>query len=146
MRDVGTAVRKAIYTAIYGNVKWEGAAVPVADEKLDKLITDSNLYILFDTQTETQINVKCHYATSVNLNIRVVQKRQATNSKTVVEDLANQIMQILKPTKLATGFTLPAPFKLSLFNISSAEYQFTEDQNGFIIWKLITTTTRLTHE
>jgi hypothetical protein len=146
MRDVGTAVRKAIFTAINGNVLWEGAPVPVVDEKLDRLISETDLYILIDTQSETQLNVKCHYATSVNLTLRIVQKRQATNSKTVVENVVNQIMQILKPTKIATGFTLPDPFKLSLFTISSAEYQFSAEQGGFQIWKLISTTTRLTHE
>ena len=145
MRDVGTAVRKAIFTALNGNVSWEGAPVVIVDEKLDRF-TEADLYILIDSQNELPVNVKTYFATTINLVLRVVNRRQSTNTKTIVENVSNQVLQLLKPSKTVNGISVEAPFYLSLFNVTDGVYQFEKLESGFQISKAITTSTRITHE
>lgn len=145
MRDVGTPVRKAIYDAINGNVTIEGALVPFVDEKLDRLITETDIWILLNSQDEVQMPVKSHWACEVSVTLLVINKRQATITKTVIEDVVNQILLILRPTKTTNGITLPAPFKLSYLSVQTADYQAEQVESGFRIKKQIIIKTRLTH-
>lgn len=146
MRDVGTPVRKAIYDALNGNILIEGAPVPFVDEKLDRLITETDTWVLLNSQDEVQQNVKSHWATEVTVTLLVVNKRQATITKTIIEDVTNQILQILQPTKTVSGITLPAPFMLSYLNTQTADYQAEQVESGFRIKKQIFIKIRLTHE
>jgi hypothetical protein len=145
MRDVGTPVRKAIYDALNGTIIIEGAPVPFVDEKLDRGITESDIWVLLNSQDEQQVPLKSYWATEVTMTFLVINKRQATISKTIVEDVVNQILQILRPTKITVGITVPAPFKLSYLDVQTADYQAEQVDASFRIKKQIIIKTRLTH-
>jgi hypothetical protein len=145
MRDVGTPVRKAIFDALNGTITIEGAPIPFVDEKLDRLITETDTWVLLNSQDEQQVPLKSYWAAEVTVTLLVINKRQATISKTVVEDVTNQILQILKPSKIAVGITVPAPFKLSYLDVQTADYQAEQVDATFRIKKQIIIKTRLTH-
>jgi hypothetical protein len=147
MNDVGTPVRKAFYDALYNQVTnpENGAVtVPVVDEKLDLNITEHDLYILIGGQAETPVNTKSSWADEVDLSITFVNRRKATNSKTIIENIANQAVGILFPTRTTFGITISEPFQLSYVKKVSAQYNFEKLNDGWQIQKSIVFKTRIT--
>lgn len=147
MNDVGQPVRKAFYDALNSQVLNpvnSATTVPVVDEKLDLNITEHDLYILIGGQAETPANTKSSWANEVDLSITFVNRRKATNSKTIIEDIANQVLQILFPTHTTFGITIAEPFKLSYVKTMGAQYNFEKLDDGWKIQKSIIFKTRIT--
>lgn len=141
MNDVGTIIRKAYYDALNNNILVPGSPsvyVPIVDEKLDSQITDADLYMLVGAQTETPYANKTIFMTTVELTIRIVNRRKATNSKTLVEQVADNMLSILFPSKGHNGLTVSAPFKLiSAVMSSPATYDFQKLEDGWQISKVL---------
>jgi hypothetical protein len=144
MNDGGQAVRKGFYSALNGHITIEGSPIPIVDEKLDLGITDHDLYMLIGGQQANAANTKSTWGKEVDLNITVVNRRKATNSKTIIEDIADQMLQILFPTRTTFGFTVEAPFKLSYVRYISDSYQFEKLTDGWQISKAMVFKTRIT--
>ena len=147
MNDPGQVVRKGIYDALNDQVINPVNAVskvPVVDEKLDLNITEHDLYILIGGQSETPVNTKSSWANEVDLSLTLVNRRKATNSKTTIEDIADQVLGILFPTRTTFGITISEPFQLSYVKRVSAQYNFQKLEDGWEISKSIVLKTRIT--
>lgn len=147
MNDAGQAVRKGFYNALKDAIAIPGdpiQKVPIVDEKLDLNITEHDLYMLIGGQQANAANTKQTWGKEVDLNITVVNRRKATNSKTIIEDIADQMLQILFPTRTSFGLTVAAPFKLSYVKYISDSYQFEKTADGWHISKAMVFKTRIT--
>lgn len=147
MNETGQVVRKAFFNALndqIANPENGSATVPIVDEKLDLNITEHDLYMLIGGQAATPANTKQTWGSEVDLNITIVNRRKATNSKTIIEAIADEVMQVLFPTKTSFGITINPPFKLSYVKYISDSYQFERVANGWEIKKSIIFKTRIT--
>lgn len=148
MTDPGQAVRKAFYEALNNQVDNPdnmANKIPIVDEKLDLNITEHDLYILIGNQSDSPGGVKTVWASEVDLTLTVVNRRKATNSKTLIENIITQVYQILFPDRTSFGITISNPFKLSYVKrLPAAEYQFERTSDGWSISKSVPFRTRIT--
>lgn len=147
MKDFGQVVRKAFFDALNDQVLNPDNSVvtiPIVDEKLDLSITEHDLYMLIGGQAETDVSTKQSWAKEVDLNITVVNRRKATNSKTTIEGISDQLLEILFPDKTSYGISIADPFRLSFVKNVSAQYSFEKSNDGWTISKAIIFKTRLT--
>lgn len=147
MNDAGESVRKGFYEALFNTIATPGDPinkVPIVDEKLDANITEHDLYMLIGGQQATAANTKSTWAKEVDLNITVVNRRKATNTKTTIENIADQMLQILFPTGTTFGLSVDLPFRLSYVKYVSESYTFEKLPDGWQISKQMIFKTRIT--
>ena len=144
MNDAGQAVRKGFYDTLDGQITIEGSPIPIVDEKLDLNITEHTLYMLIGGQQANPANTKTTWVKEVDLNITIVNRRKATNSKTTIENIADQMLQILFPTRTTFGLSISDPFKLSYAKYISESYTFEKLVDGWQISKQMIFKTRIT--
>lgn len=147
MRDVGQAIRQAYFEALQGNVVFEGNVIPFVDEKLDIDINEQNIYVLFTTQDEEGQGVqnKTKFVSEVLLKMVIVNQRQATSTKETVEDISNQILETLFPTRTTWSVSLASPLSLTYARFVSAQYNpLVQTDQGFQISKVLTFKNRIT--
>jgi hypothetical protein len=137
MNDAGQAVRKSYYDTLNGQVEYDGSPVPIVDEKLDLNITEHDLYMLIGGQGGSVLPVKTIWAKEMDISITVVNRRKATNSKTIIENLCDQILTILFPTRTTNGLTVPNPFKLTYARLVREDYAFDKEQTEWVISKVL---------
>jgi len=113
MRDFGYSLRKAYYDVLNGNVMYEDGVIPVVDEKTDQRYTEGSIYIKLYTQNEQQNNNKCYFASNGEMVVDIVHFTRTTASKAVVDDIGDQVLQLLFPTRRSTALVIDAPFVLS---------------------------------
>jgi hypothetical protein len=144
MNDYGYLIRKAYFEAINGQVTIAGSVIPIADEKLDTQLTEHDIYMLFKTQQVQQVNNKSYYAGTVTMNIDIVQRTKSVASKIVLDDVANQVLGILFPTKTTNGLNIDSPMRLSFARFENSNTTNTIPiPDGFITVKTLTFTNRL---
>lgn len=147
MNDVGEAARKGFYNALNNVIAIPGDPVnkvPIVDEKLDLNITENDLYMLIGGQQETATNTKTTWGNEVDLSITIVNRRKATNSKTTIENIADQMLQILFPTRTTFGLSVDAPLRLSYTKYMNSQYTFEKLVDGWQINKQLIFKTRIT--
>lgn len=145
MLDIGQKLRAAFFDALDGNLTWDGAAVPVVDEKLDVQISDQDVYILMTSQNEIDANNKSYWARECDIELVIINRRKATNTKEVVEDVSNQVLTLLFPDKNTTVLSVAAPLSLTYSRLTSAEYNpLVHTEDGFQISKKLTFKNRIT--
>lgn len=138
MIDVGQKLRKAYFDLLDGNITYGGKTVPVVDEKLEMNINDTELYVIFTSQNEVNVNTKSNWIREVEMAIRVVNYRQSTNTKEAVENVSSQILNILFPTKNTNSVSLDSPLKLSMAVLMNSEYNpVVQTENGFFVSKVL---------
>lgn len=145
MLDVGQKLRASYFDALDGNLTWDGAAVPVVDEKLDTQITDQDVYIIMTSQNEIDANNKSYWARECDIELVIVNRRKATNTKEVVEDVSNQVLTLLFPDKNTTVLSIASPLALTYARLTSAEYNpLVQTEDGFQISKKLIFKNRIT--
>jgi hypothetical protein len=147
MNDAGQTVRKGFFNALTGAIAIPGDPinkVPIVDEKLDLNITEHDIYMLIGGQAATGADTKQTWGKEVDLNITIVNRRKATNSKTIIEDIANDMLQILFPTKTTFGLSVSTPFNLTYVKYISDSYSFEKLVDGWQISKAMIFKTRIT--
>ena len=147
MNDVGEAVRKGFYDALYNVIAIPGDPVnkvPIVDEKLDLNITEHDLYMLIGGQQGAPANTKQTWVDEEDISITVVNRRKATNSKTTIENIADQMLQVLFPTRTSFGVSVSSPFRLSYIKKVSNQYTFEKMNDGWQISKQIIFKARIT--
>lgn len=140
MNDAGQAIRKAYYDALNNQVSNPGNPgnfIPIVDEKLDLNITEHDLYMLIGGQGGTVSGVKGMWAKELDISITVVNRRKATNSKTLIEDICDQMLTILFPTRTTNGLTVVSPFKLTYARLINENYAFDKEDAGWVISKVL---------
>lgn len=144
MIDVGTPIRKSYFNVLNEQVMFNDAIIPIVDEKLDARVTEHTLYMLIDSQEERPGDNKTRYACEVDLTITVINRRQVTNSKTAVEDIAGQMLALLFPAKNQWAISVAAPLSLTYARLLEASYRFEKTDDGFNIMKRMTFRNRIT--
>lgn len=138
MIDVGQKLRKAYFDLLDGNITYGGKVVPVVDEKLEMNINDTELYVIFTSQNEVNVNTKSNWIREVEMAIRVVNYRQSTNTKEAVENVSSQILNIIFPSKNTNSVSLDSPLKLSMAVLMNSEYNpVVQTENGFFVSKVL---------
>lgn len=137
MNDAGQAIRKAYYDALNGQITINGSVIPIVDEKLDVNITEHDLYMLIGGQGGTVSGVKGMWAKELDISITAVNRRKATNTKTLIEDICDQMLTILFPTRTTNGLTVAAPFKLTYARLLSENYAFDKETGEWVISKTL---------
>jgi hypothetical protein len=138
MNESGGAIRKAYFEALnnqVGNPEQPINKIPVVDEKLDLNITEHDLYILISGQAGTPKEVKSMWVKEEDINIMVVNRRKATNSKVLIEDIADQVLTIILPTRTTNGLSIEAPFKLTYARLINDQTNFEKLQDGWQVSK-----------
>jgi hypothetical protein len=110
MRDAGTAIRKAIYSALNTVIEYNSADVPVVDGKLESTATE---YIILGDQTEVNKPNKTSVAHEATIEIVVINKTKGVGGKKVVETIADDILETILPTGNTHGLTIDSPFKIT---------------------------------
>lgn len=147
MNDAGKVVRKGFYDALNSQLEHpdNGATtIPVVDEKLDVNITEHDLYVLIGGQAASPADNKSHWVREVDLNITIVNRRKATNSKVIIENISDQMLEIIFPTRTTFGISIEQPFLLSYVKYQSENYVFDQTPDGWEIKKSIVLRTRIT--
>jgi hypothetical protein len=139
MIDYDTGLRKGYYDVLVGLVSINGSVIPVVDEKLDTQLTEHDIYIKLTTQNVVQQNNKSYFAASVDLSIDIVQLTLSVGGKLTVDDVADQIYNLLFPTKNTITVILPGPLKLTnAYLQNSTTDPMRETPKGFITIKTLT--------
>lgn len=117
---------------------YENNIVPVVDKKTDQRISEGNLYVNLFSQNESQANTKCYFAANADMVIDIVHRTTSSISTKVLDTVANEILQLLFPTRHSTALTLDAPFSLSYARFERSELSPVEQINyGFVQVKSI---------
>lgn len=116
MRDAGTALRRAYWLALNGNLTVDGDNVPVYYGKVQSTISVP-LYVLIGRSTYQSKNSKSCEAEERTVEIDIYQKQPTEVSMEEVEDVSDQILQIVKPTTKTIGVSIASPFKIIVIKL-----------------------------
>ena len=111
MNDYRLALRQSCYDCLNANVVIDAAPVPVKQEKLPD-DEPTNCYVLVGDIIGSDISPLDHFATDVTVNIHAVAIAQAEVGN-FADDMANQIKQLMLPTRTTTGLAPQAGFQFS---------------------------------
>lgn len=118
MKDSGTKLRAAYHTALNGNLSVSATNVPVYYGKVESAI-DEPIYVLIEEASNQDKSSKSHFATETTLAINIIQKQPSAVSMEDVEDVADQILEIVKPTPKTLGVTIASPFKILFIKLDT---------------------------
>lgn len=138
MIDIGKKLRTGYFSLLNGNITIDGSPIPIVDEKLDALITDHDIYVVMSDQNERRIPNKTKFIANCDMSFIIVNKRNATASKEVVEEVSNQLLGLVFPTVANVAVSVEAPLRLSDAYLDSADYApIDQMQDGFAITKTL---------
>jgi len=103
----------AVYNRINGNLTYNSANVPVYDEK-KKVGHTAKIYIILSTQQETPTESNdCTWITLSTIDIEVIARTEFEVSKDMIDDIADDIQDLLLPTKFTEGYSVPSGFEFA---------------------------------
>lgn len=133
MRDTQKQLRLAVFNALNGVI-----SVPVYDEKKLVSATDDT-YVLLSTQQETPTEeTDCTWITRSSIDLQVMQKTGSEVSKDDIDDISNEILVILMPTRGTLGITAPSGLEFqnpAIESIVSRDLSLSETES--ILIKLV---------
>lgn len=145
MRDAGTAIRKAFFNALGGEVEIEGSKIPFVDEKVDEEITEHDLYVAMSTQRDEYRGNKSYFASEIIISLVILQRSNATVKKSDVESVSNQIMQIVIPSVGSHGLTIESPFRITYLKKDNSQTEAARLEDGtYVIAKQLNFRIRIT--
>jgi hypothetical protein len=138
LRGTGKILRNAIYNLLTGAITYDSTTVKVYDEK--KKVGDSDqVFILLSTQQETPTEDNdSAFITRSSIDIEVIAKTEFEVSKDVIDDIGDDIIDLIKPTVITDGYTVPSGYQFQNGKIESSitmTLQITETQS--ILRKII---------
>lgn len=146
MQDVNTPVRKAWYTLLNGNLSYGGLNVPVQDEKLKEVNSIYKHYVILAEQTSTPDESKQGYERQVTINLDIVTKTDNSVSKSIADNIANQILNLLYPTLHVHALPTPAGWQFLNPQLERETYlPLQETPTSFTMRKILTFGLRVTY-
>lgn len=129
----------AVFNALNGNLSWDGDNVPVYDEKRRVNATD-NIYVVLSTQQESDApQTSDAFITLSTIDIEILHKTDYEVSKTVVNNISNQILNIIFPTPQTNGMPVQDHFQiLNVRRERAITRQFALTDSQSILAKIIT--------
>jgi hypothetical protein len=108
MKDVSKPVRLAFHTLLNGNLESPEGNVPVSDEML---VENANYYVLLSSQSATPDETKHSFDCEATITIIIVHKQGRYVTKDGVDDIADQILTLLRPTPNTHSLIAPATWQ-----------------------------------
>jgi hypothetical protein len=97
MRDINLAIRQGFFSALDGNISYDGNDVNIYSEINPN--TGENLYIVLTTQTEEDTSTKSSFDTFATILVDIVHKQnRGTATWDVVDNVAGQVLDLIQPT------------------------------------------------
>lgn len=119
MKDINKPIRLAFWNLLNGNLDYEGVNVPVTDELLN---TNSNYYVLLTNQTATPDETKTSFDAEATMTIDIVTKTGKSVTKDIADDIANQILTLLRPSPALHGLIPPPDWQFLNLRKSDDRY------------------------
>lgn len=144
--DVDEPLRAAYVTALRGKIFYDAGEIPVVDEKLHHRISEHNIYVKLSNQNTIQQNNKRRFAAQVELRAEIVHRSNSEGGKMVVDNIANQVVQLLFPDKKSTTISLASPLHLTFARLESSDTSslLKLDGVGFLMMKTLIFFNRVT--
>ena len=117
MRDTLYPLRKAFYEALNGQLTYNSVDVPVYDEIAPNNAPSS--FVIISTGTTVDNDTLTSFQSENTLLIDIVSKTGVSVSKDVVDNIANQVFLILKPSPNTNGLIPQAGFTFSQPKVAS---------------------------
>jgi hypothetical protein len=116
MFDTTDILLLAVHQVLNGNVSYNSTNVPFYDEK-KKIRTVDTLYVLYSTQQEipNPDQIQGVFETDSFLDMEICYKPGSEVSKSVLSNVANQILTLLFPTRESVSITAPSGFQIPVF-------------------------------
>lgn len=99
MIDVKQALRTAYYNLLNGQLSYQAVAVPIGDE-MTPFGEDVSLYVIIASQDGSDESTFQSWGSLEHINLDIVSKSGARNSKEPVDQVAGQIFALLFPDPL----------------------------------------------
>ena len=119
MKDINKPVRLAFWNLLNGNLEYEGNNVPVSDEILTE---DANYYVLLTNQTSTPDETKTSFDAEATMTVDIITKTYQSVTKDIADDIADQILTLLRPTP--NTHALPTPANWQFLNLRKTGDQY----------------------
>jgi hypothetical protein len=111
VKDTKKILRQAIYDALNGNIIINSLPVLVIEEKL-RSTQNPNLFIILSNQYENdEERNSSTWITRSSIDIEIIHKTGSDVSKDVIDNVYNQLLEIVFPTREALGLTVPVGFQ-----------------------------------
>lgn len=116
MKDTNFLVRKAFYEALEGQLTYDGDAVEVVDEQASGT---TPIYVVLSNQDSSEDRVFSKFKHDAFILLQVVHKTDYSASKIAVDNVANQICEIIKPTPSTNGLAAQEEFSFTSVKLES---------------------------
>lgn len=114
MKEAGTAVRTSVFSALNGNVIVGTSPVGIFDGKYEAITgIDEGLWIIIGEQQSTDKSLKNFFASEENIELIIANKTKNAAGREMVENVADEVMQIVLPTPATTGLSIASPFHIT---------------------------------
>lgn len=123
-----------MFTCLNGNL----GGVKVYDEKKKVGATD-DIFVLLSTQSESPTEDNdCAWITRSSIDVEIIVKTGSEVSKDTIDDLANTILALVKPTVSTHGLVTPSNFQFqNLFCESSISRNISLSETESILSKIL---------
>ena len=110
MRDPKLSLRTAYYQLLNGALTYNAVTIPVSDDLLNLASSSALQYVILSTQSSQDTSTFSSFDTREDIIIDIVSKAQSRLSKTVVDSIASQIMNLVLPNPGQNGLPSQANF------------------------------------
>lgn len=99
MKDTHYLLRKSFIETLTGEIVIDGEEIEVLDEQAGS----SNIYVVLSSQNATENSTFSHFGSNAFIMVEIVHKQDSSTTKKIVDDIAEQILQLVKPTPSTNG-------------------------------------------
>lgn len=135
MKDCSNNVRVIYVNALNGNLSYNGKDVPVYGQTPFR--TPPQNYVVISSITESALNTNNSFGNDVDVTIDIFSEQYRIYDNAVVDNIANQILQILIPDTGVDGFD-DTDFEIFPMARISSSYLPLQNGDNFVARKLIT--------
>lgn len=121
MIDVKQPLRTAYYQLLNGNLIYLTAAIPVGDDLVKLQSTGAQLYVFFSTQSGNDTSTFSSFDSKQTIVIDIVYRGKTRAPKSIVDNIAGQILNLVRPTPSTNG--LPAQAGIAINNVQNIQDQ-----------------------
>jgi len=140
MHDVQQQVRTAYYQLLNGNLTSNSNPVPIGDE-LRKFLDTENIYVILSSQSGVNDSNFRYFGSTEDIVIDIVFKAASRANKQVLDDVANQILNLVFPTDNPSVNNLPTQSGAQFLNVQLKDSRYMNlslNNSSTVIRRLLT--------
>lgn len=136
MTEPGKALREGFAQALSGNLTYNSVDVPVFDQKVEG---SPAMYVILARMSDNNRTNKSVFVTEKIFDVELYNIRKSTAQSEVLENIADQVLQIILPTPKTIGFSVTG-YNVTFCRLedSSIEEVVKEEDNRFTHAKRLT--------